>query len=281
MDGHTVLAIASCTKAFTAAALAILVDEGKVRWDDRVTKHLPWFQLSDPYVTRELTVRDLLCHRSGLGTFAGDLVWYHTTYDRAEVLRRARFLKPRTSFRSAFGYQNVMVLAAGQIVPAATGKSWDEFVADRIFAPLGMATATTSATAIPAGANAATPHTIKDGTPVAIPRYNSDSVGPAASIHASADDLARWVRLQLGAGQFEGKRIYSAARAREMWTPQTTLGLAGDPLTLGPTHLKTYALGWFVGDDHGRLRVEHDGSIDGMSTRVVLLPELRAGVVAV
>ena len=136
------------------AALAILVDEGKVRWSDPVSKHLPAFQLSDPFVTRELTVRDLLCHRSGLGTFAGDLVWYNTTYDRGEVLRRARFIKPATSFRSAFGYQNILFLAAGEVVPAATGKSWDDFVKDRLFTPLGMSGAVTSARAV--GANAAT-----------------------------------------------------------------------------------------------------------------------------
>lgn len=279
VDEHTAFAIASCSKAFTAAALAILVDEGKVRWNDPVTKHLPGFQLSDPYVTRELTVRDLLCHRSGLGTFAGDLVWYNTTYDRAEVLCRARFLKPTTSFRSAFGYQNILFLAAGQIVPAATGTTWDDFVKVRIFTPLGMTTAVTSAKAV--GTNAATPHTMKDGTPIAVPRYDSDSVGPAAAVHAGVDDLAKWLRLQLGLGTFEGKRIYSAARAREMWTPQTMLPLTADPGTPSPAHLKAYALGWFVSDSHGRLRVEHDGSIDGNSTRTILLPELKAGVVAV
>ncbi|HEY1377695.1 MAG TPA: serine hydrolase [Gemmataceae bacterium] len=280
VDEHTIFAIASCTKAFTAAALAILVDEGKVRWDDKATKFLPGFQLSDPYVTRELTVRDLLCHRSGLATFAGDLVWYNTAYDRAEVLRRARFLKPVSSFRSAFGYQNILFLAAGQVVPAAAGKSWDEFVQERIFTPLGMATAVTSSRAISAGANAATPHTVKAGKPVALSRYNSDNVGPAAAIHASADDLARWVRLQLGRGKFEDKRVYSEARAREMWSPQTPLGLAGDPGKASPAHLRAYALGWFVSDYHGRLRVEHDGSIDGMFSKIVLLPELKAGVVA-
>jgi CubicO group peptidase (beta-lactamase class C family) len=279
VDDHTVFAIASCSKAFTAAALAILVDEGKVRWTDPVTKHLPGFQLADPYVTRELTVRDLLCHRSGLGTFAGDLVWYNTTYDRNEVLRRARFLKPTTSFRSAFGYQNILFLAAGQVVPAVTGTTWDDFVKAHIFTPLGMTTAVTSAKAVPA--NAAMPHTLKDGRPIVVPRYDSDSVGPAASVHAGVDDLAKWLRLQLGTGKFDGKRVYAAARAREMWSPQTPLPLAADPGTPSPAHLKAYALGWFVGDYHGRLRVEHDGSIDGNSTRIILLPELKAGVVAV
>ncbi|HEX4592030.1 MAG TPA: serine hydrolase [Gemmataceae bacterium] len=278
VDEHTVFDIASCSKAFTAAALAMLVDQGKLRWNDPVAKHLPGFQLSDPYVTRELTVRDLLCHRSGLGTFAGDLVWYNTTYDRAEVLRRVRFLKPTTSFRSAFGYQNILFLAAGEIVPAAGGTSWDDFMKDRIFTPLGMATAVTRVKDCPA--NAATPHTVKSEKAIAVPRYNADNIAPAAGVHASVDDLAKWVRLQLGMGEFEGKRIYSSGAARQMWTPQTALPLTSEPSRQSPAHLKAYALGWFVSDYHGHLRIEHDGSIDGMFSKVVLLPELKAGVVA-
>ncbi len=277
VDEHTVFDIASCSKAFTVAALAILVDEGKVRWIDSVNKFLPAFQLSDPFITRELTVRDLLCHRSGLGTFAGDLVWYNTTYDRAEVLRRARFLKPTSSFRSAFGYQNILFVAAGEIVAKASGMSWDDFVKDRIFTALSMATAGTSGVY---PANAATPHTVKADKPIAVPRYHADNVAPAAGVHASVDDMAKWLRLQLGMGEFEGKRIYSAAQGRAMWTPQTMLPLAADPAKRSLAHLKAYALGWFVGDYNGRLRVEHDGSIDGMYSKVVLLPELKAGVVA-
>ena len=239
VDEHTVFDIASCSKAFTAAALAILADEGKLRWDDKVTKHLPTFELYDPFVTREMTVRDLLCHRSGLATFAGDLVWYNTTYDRSEVIRRARFLKPVSSFRSAFGYQNILVLAAGEIVPVAAGKSWDDFVKDRIFTPLGMSTAVTRVKSC--SANAATPHTVKAERAIAMPRYDTDNIAPAAGVHASVEDLSKWLRLQLGMGRFEGKGIYSAAQAKAMWTPQTMLPLAGDPGTPGPAHLKAYA----------------------------------------
>jgi CubicO group peptidase (beta-lactamase class C family) len=278
VDDQTVFDIASCSKAFTATALAVLADEGKFRWDDKVTKYLPTFELYDPFVTREMTVRDLLCHRSGLATFGGDLVWYNTTYDRAEVVRRARFLSPVTSFRSAFGYQNILVLAAGEVVTKAAGQSWDDFVKNRIFTPLGMSTAFTRSKACPA--NAATPHTVKNDKPIAVPRYDADNIAPAAGVHASVDDLAKWLRLQIGLGQFEGKRIYSAAQAKAMWSPQTMLPLAGDPGMPGATHLKAYALGWFVSDYHGRLRVEHDGSIDGMFSKIVLLPELKAGVVA-
>src|SRR5713226_7943083 len=142
VDDHTLFAIASTTKAFTAAALGMLVDEGKLRWDDPVTKFLPTFRLYDPYVTRELTVRDLLTHRSGLGD--ADDLWLGSGYGRDEVMRRLRFLKPETSFRSRFGYQNIMYLVAGQIIPAITGKSWEDFVQERIFRPLGMTASNTS-----------------------------------------------------------------------------------------------------------------------------------------
>ncbi len=144
VDENTLFAIASNSKAFTAAALAILIDEGKVKWDDKVTKYLPSFELYDPYVTRELTIRDLLSHRSGLATFGGDLLWYESEYSRDEILRRIRFLKPTSSFRSRFGYQNILFLAAGEVVAKVSGKSWDEFVKERFFAPLAMKRTVTS-----------------------------------------------------------------------------------------------------------------------------------------
>lgn len=280
VNEHTLFGIASCSKAFAAASLAILVDEGKLRWDDKVTKYLPGFQLYDPFVSRELTVKDLLCHRSGLATFGGDLLWYNTNYNRDEVLRRIRFLKPISSFRSQFGYQNILFLGAGEIVPKVTGKSWDEFVHERIFAPLGMNDAVTKIGSITSSTNAATPHTLRGSQAVALPRYNTDNIAPAAGIQASADDMSRWLCLQLGMGQYEGKRIYSPTQARTMWSPQFALGLVGDPSRESPAHIRTYAMGWFVSDYHGRLRVEHDGSIDGMFSKVILLPELKIGVAA-
>jgi CubicO group peptidase (beta-lactamase class C family) len=279
VDEHTLFSIASCSKAFTAAALAILVDEGKLRWEDKVTQHLPGFQLYDPYVTRELTVRDLLCHRSGLPTFGGDLVWYHTTYGRADVLRRLRHLRPTTSFRSAYGYQNILFLAAGEVVPAATGTAWDDFVRERVFRPLGMTGATTSIADL--RGRGATPHMVRAGAAVLVPPCPSDNMAPAASVNAGARDLAQWLRLQLGLGQYEGTRVYSEAQARAMWSPQTiTAGLRGDPRQPAASHLRAYALGWFVSDYHGRLRVEHDGSLDGMFSKVILIPEAKLGVMA-
>ncbi|PYO36844.1 MAG: hypothetical protein DMD74_02880 [Gemmatimonadetes bacterium] len=224
---RTLFAIASCTKAFTAAALAMLVDSGKIAWDDPVSKHLTGFQLSDPYVTRELTLRDLLTHRSGLAR--GDGLWWATPYDRAEILRRVRYLQPSWSFRSRYGYQNIMFLAAGQIVPAVTGQTWDDFVRRRIFTPLGMTASNTSVAQLPPGGDVATPHEHFSGKLRAIAWRNVDNVGPAGSINSNVIEMAQWVRLQLGNGVYRGQRLVSEAAVKEMRSPQG--GEAGRLLT--------------------------------------------------
>ena len=163
VDANTLFAIASNTKAFTAATLAILVDEGKLKWDDKVINYLPWFQLYDPYVTANMTIRDLLSHRSGLATFSGDLVWFATNYSREEVIKRAKYLKPVYGFRERFGYSNIMFLAAGEIVHAVSGQTWDDFVAERIFKPLKMARTNTTTKALVGLDNVAQCHTDFDG----------------------------------------------------------------------------------------------------------------------
>jgi CubicO group peptidase (beta-lactamase class C family) len=214
VDAHTLFAIASNSKAFTSAALAILVDEGKIKWDDPVTKYLPWFQLHDPYVTREMMVRDLLCHRSGLATFGGDLIWYNTTYDRNEVVRRIRYLKPASSFRSRYGYQNIMLIAAGLVIEAVTGKSWDDFIKERFFTPLGMTTSNTSITAFKSTDNVATPHNEVDGKVNVIHYVNVDNIGAAGSINPCVAEMAQWLRLQLGRGTYKGKGFSASRRAK-------------------------------------------------------------------
>ena len=281
VDKDTLFAVASNTKAFTSAALATLVDEGRLRWDDPVTKYLPWFQLYDPFVTRELTVRDLLSHRSGLATFGGDLLWYETTYPREEIIRRVRFLKPVYGFRSRYGYQNIMFLAAGEIVPAVTGKSWDDYVRERFFAPLGMTRSNTTFKQLQAAQNVATPHNETDGR-VKVVRYsNVDAAGGAAAINSTAAEMAEWVRLQLGRGAYDGKQIFSAAASREMWTPHTVVsGVSESAERFNPTvHFNLYGLGWALSDYRGRKVVTHSGGLDGMTSRVALLPEEGLGVV--
>src|SRR5918993_478739 len=186
VDADTLFAVGSNTKAFTAAALAVLVDEKKISWDDPANRHLAGFQLHDPYVTRELTVRDLLSHRSGLQTFAGDMLWYESSYGRDEILRRARFLKPASSFRSAFGYQNVLFLAAGEIVPSATGKSWDDFLKEKFFATLGMRRTTTSHAELLKADNVATPHNELDGRLRVIRYGDVSNIAGAGAIKSTA-----------------------------------------------------------------------------------------------
>ncbi|MGD2152782.1 MAG: serine hydrolase domain-containing protein, partial [Gemmatimonadales bacterium] len=204
VDEHTLFAIASNTKAFTAAALAILVDGGKLDWDDRVVEHLPYFQLYDPWVTQEMRVRDLLSHRSGLGTFSGDLLWYGTSYSRTEVIRRARYLEAAGEFRSDYGYSNLMFLAAGQLIAAVTGMSWDEVVEREFFEPLGMRRTVTSVRDLEGMGNVATPHRERDGWVFPLYWYDWDSMAPAGGIISSVADMSRWLRLQLGRGTWEG-----------------------------------------------------------------------------
>jgi CubicO group peptidase (beta-lactamase class C family) len=280
VDERTLFAIASNSKAFTSAALAILVDEGKIKWDDPVTKYLPEFQLYDPYVTREMTIRDLLSHRSGLATFGGDLLWYETNYDRKEILRRIRYLKPTSSFRSSFGYQNIMFVAAGEIVAAVTGKTWDEFVKERFFVPLRMTSTVTSVRAFKPGDNVATPHNEMDGK-IRVIRYgNVDSAGGAAAINSNVAEMAEWLRLQLGRGKYEGKQFFSAAAAREMWTPHTIIPIGEQSEKFNPTrHFYNYGLGWFLSDYHGRKVAAHGGGLDGMISQVGMLPEENLGAV--
>ena len=281
VDKDTLFAVASNTKAFTSAALATLVDEGKLKWDDPVTKYLPWFQLYDPYVTRELTVRDLLSHRSGLATFGGDLLWYETTYSREEIIRRVRHLKPVHGFRSRYGYQNIMFLAAGEIVPAVTGQSWDDYVREKFFAPLGMARTHTTLKQLQSAGNVATPHNETDGRVKVVKYSNVDSAGGAAAINSTAAEMAEWVRLQLGRGTYQGRKIFSAAASREMWTPHTIVsGVSESAERFNPTtHFNLYGLGWALSDYRGRKVVTHSGGLDGMTSRVALLPEENLGVV--
>ena len=278
VDENTLFAIGSSSKAFTAMSVAMLVDQGKLKWDDPATKYLPGFQLFDPYSTRELTVMDLVTHRSGLAR--GDRLWYASEYDRDEILRRVRFLKPSWSLRARFGYQNIMFLAAGQIIPSVTGKTWDDFVRERIFNPLGMTSTSTSIKAFAGATNVATPHSKIDDKVQAIAWRNIDNIAPAGSINSNVQDMAQWVRLNLGDGTYQKKQVLSPKSIKEMQTPQTIVGLEGPRGALYPeAHFLTYGLGWFLSDYRGRKLVEHGGAIDGMRAEVGMIPEEKLGLV--
>ncbi|QQS42220.1 MAG: serine hydrolase [Acidobacteriota bacterium] len=278
VDEKTLFAIGSSSKAFTAATVAILVDEGKLKWDDKASEHLPGFELFDPYASQQLTIRDTLSHRSGLQR--GDFLWYGTERSRAEILRQVRFIEPSWSFRSNFGYQNLMFLAAGEIVAKESGKSWDAFVDERIFTPLGMNDTGTSIRDFRPGGNVATPHSKIDGEVKQVPWRLIDNIAPAGSINSNVVDMAQWLRLQLGEGMYDGKRILSSGSVKQMHAPQTIINLAGQYETLYPeAHFLSYGLGWFLSDYKGRKLVEHGGAIDGMRAEVGLMPEEKLGVV--
>ena len=287
VDAQTLFGIASNTKAFTAAALAILVDEGKIGWDDPVTKHLPDFQMYDPYVTREITIRDLLVHRSGLGLGAGDLLFFpQSDYTREEIVRRLRFIKPESSFRSGYAYDNVLYLVAGQIIPAVTGMSWDDFIKSRIFTSLGMTSTTTSLYSIINIENVATPHSPVENRIQSIAHTNLDNLAPAGAINSNVSDMAKWMIAQLDSGrigtEIEGSRqLFSTEQSKEMWSPQTIIPTWEPPpvLTKLRSNFHSYGLGWDITDYQGKKMISHPGGLPGMVSRVTLIPDLKLGIV--
>jgi CubicO group peptidase (beta-lactamase class C family) len=281
VDEGTLFGIASNTKAFTATALGLLVEEGKLGWDDPVVDHLPWFRMSDPYVTRELTVRDLLVHRSGLGLGAGDLLWWPpSTYDRKTIARRLRHLPLATSFRSAYAYDNVLYTVAGEVIEEIAGQSWEDFVTTRILTPIGMTSSNVRHSDVSTGGNIAATHARIDGTVRQVNPFASDNTNPAGGINASAADMAKWLIVQLDSGRVGDDRLFSQRTARELWTLVTPIP-AGPPapeLTALRSSFNGYALGFFVRDYRGQKLVTHTGGLPGYVSRVAMLPDHKVGV---
>lgn len=273
VDADTVFAIGSATKAFTAAALGMLVDEKKIAWDGAVRDYMPSFDLHDPYVTRHVTVRDLLSHRTGVVTNGG--LWYGSGFDRPEIIRRLRFQTATLGFRNQYQYQNEMFIVAGEIVPAVTGTSFDRFIADRIFEPLGMRRTSTSITALKGLANVATPHALLDGKVIPVEYRMIDNVGGAGVINSSARDMAQWLRLQLGGGRFAGVQMIAPTTLAEMHSGQIVPRGAAD----ANFKFSEYGLGWGLQEYRGQKIVQHSGAIDGMQTMVAMIPEKKLGVV--
>ena len=284
VDENTLFGIGSNTKAFTSAALASLVDAHKISWDDPVYQRLPAFQMYDPYVSHEMTIRDLLTHRSGMGLGEGDLLfWPHTTFTRDDIIYRLRFMKPASSFRSRFAYDNLMYIAAGQIIPAVTGKPWEDYIREKILLPLGMNTTNLSNSVFKPGDDYAFPHSKVDAKLQVIDFVSLDNAAPAGSINSSAAEMAKWVALQLNHGKFPDSeaRLFSEAQSREMWSAQTLLpaGERPGPLSGLSAKFAAYALGWGLRDYHGRKLVGHTGGVAGFVSRVMLVPEENLGVV--
>lgn len=280
VDEHTLYAIASNSKAFTAAALAQQVDAGRLSWSDRVIDHLPWFRLYDDYVTQEMRIRDLLSHRSGLGTYSGDLLWYGTPYSAAEVVRRAAFLPPAYSFRDGYGYTNLMFIAAGEVLRAVTGEDWHDYVEVHFFAPLGMSRSVTSTNDLAARDNVATPHKYVAGETIPLEWYNWDAMGAAGGIISSVHDMAQWLKAQLAGGELDGTRLFSEERQREMWSVVNPRAVTpGYQQQYPSTRFRGYGLGWSLNDYLGRKVTTHGGGYDGMYSQVALVPDEGLGVV--
>lgn len=281
VDADTLFAIASNSKAFTAAALAILQEEGQLNWDDPVQQHLPWLQMYDPWVSAELRIDDLLCHRSGLGTFSGDLLWWGTPYSPKEILQRSKRLTPRGRFRGSYGYSNLMFLAAGEVIREASGKSWAEFVTERILTPVGMSRSITSVSDLESRGNFASPHkpSLTDLRP--IPWYNWDSMAAAGGIISSVNDMARWLKVQLAAGRIDDdRRLFSEESSHRMWSPLTIIPVSAAAIKRNSaTHFRSYGLGWSLADYKGRRLVAHGGGYDGMYSHVLMVPDENLGVV--
>ena len=290
VDADTIFPTGSTGKAFTVAALAILVDEGKIGWDDKVIDRLPGFQMYDAWVTREMTIRDLLVHRSGLGLGAGDLLMVpRTNLSRAESVRRLRYIKPATSFRSGFAYDNVLYMVAGQLIEAVTGDTWEKFVAQRVLKPAGMLRSTSDNETRFATADRASPHARLNGGLRGAGDQSlldeRDDLGrnaaPAGGLAVSANDMARWLMIQLDDGVLPGKsgRLFSEAAHEQMWTPVTLQPISPRPGALAQTEplFNTYALGWDVRDYHGVKIVWHGGAVLGFKTAVVLIPSKHVG----
>jgi CubicO group peptidase (beta-lactamase class C family) len=281
-DSKTLFGIASNTKLFTATALGLLVEEKKIEWDAPVVRYLPWFQMWDPYVTRELTVRDLLVHRSGLGLGAGDLLWWpSSTYDRNEIARRLRFIRPATSFRSAYAYDNVLYLIAGEVIEAVGRQSWEDFVSTRILVKVGMTTSNVRHSAAVAGGNVATPHAAVDGKVRPIAAFDSDNTNPAGGINSNADDMAKWMLVQLAHGKLaDGSRLFSEPTWQELTTLVTPMPIGEPPpeLAVQRPNFRGYALGIGVQDYRGRKLLMHTGGLPGYVSRVLMIPELNLGI---
>jgi CubicO group peptidase (beta-lactamase class C family) len=281
VDARTRFGIASNSKAFTATALGMLVDSGKLEWDAPVVRYLPQFALSDPWVTSQLTVRDLLVHRSGLGLGAGDLLWWPaSTYTRKEIMHRLRYVPLETSFRSAYAYDNVLYTVAGEVIETVSGLTWEQFIEQRILQPLGMTNSSSRHSDAAASGNIATTHAMVDGRLQAVKPMTSDNTNPAGGINSGAEDMARWMMAQLDSGRTGTTRLWSERVQRNLWTGVTPMGVGRPvgPFAAVTPQFRLYALGFDVQDYRGVKIATHTGGLPGYLSEVTFIPSRKVGV---
>ena len=279
-DGQTLYAIASNTKAFISASFAILVEEGKLSWDDPVQKYLPYFQLYDPCVSEMVTIRDLLSHRVGLGTFSGDAIWYRSVYSAEEVTKRAGEIPQAFQFRNGFGYNNVMFIAAGEVIRKVTGLSWDQYIKEKFIDPLDMDRTVTSTSGLDHLKNVATPHNPNGTNNDPLPWVEWNNSGAAGGIISCTDDMLKWISMQLDHGIRGTDTFFTSANQQFMWTPQVSYMISDRSRELyGGRNFSGYGLGWGTTEYCGKQMISHTGGYDGMYSAVTLLPTEKIGIV--
>jgi CubicO group peptidase (beta-lactamase class C family) len=283
VDEHTRFGIASNTKAFTATALGLLVQEGKIEWDKPVIEYLPWFQMWDPWVTREITVRDLLVHRSGLGLGQGDLMtWPPSDYSAEDIARRVRYLKPATSFRSAYAYDNVLYKVSGVLIEEVSGQTYDEFIRTRILDPVGMAETKIGYKYAKESGNVAGTHAPVGGVVTVVKPFDSISGNSAGGINSTAADMAKWLVVQLDSGRVaDDMRIFSPRTTTELWSPVTPIPIGSPAPELAARHpnFQGYALGFGTRDYEGHKLVTHTGGLPGYVSELAMIPDIKLGTI--
>jgi CubicO group peptidase (beta-lactamase class C family) len=277
VDENTLFMIGSNTKAFTGTALALLDADKKLSLDDRVTKWMPEFKLNNKLAGEQAIIRDLLCHRIGFQTFQGDFTYWTSNLSRDEVIEKMSHIKAPYEFRTKWGYTNAAFLVAGEIIPKASGKTWEEFLKEKIFDPLGMTRTLALSKDLPSASNAAKAYTLVDGKLTMIPYAPIDNLAPAGSISSSVNDMSKWVMMQLDNGRFNGNQVIPSAAIAQTRLPHSILGNGGSFYNKG--HFALYGLGWFLEEYCGRKIISHTGGVNGFVTSVTLIPEEKLGII--
>lgn len=286
VDENTLFAIASNSKAFTTTALAILVDEGKLSWHDKVVDHIPEFKMYSPYVTENFNIQDLLTHRSGLGLGAGDLMFFPdgSNFTIEDVLQSFQYQKPVSAFRTKYDYDNLLYIVAGEVVSRVSGMSWADFVETKIMSPLGMDRSVGVYQRLQDKSNVAFPHSSQKGQLKQLEHYtkSDEALGAAGGIYASVKDLSKWLFLNLDKGKYgedSNKQLISENNHKVIWQPHTNIEFNVASRPPYNTHFRSYGLGWHLSDRNGYIVAEHTGSLPGMLSRTILIPELKVGIV--
>lgn len=277
VDENTIFGIGSISKSFTALTLGILVDEGRINWDDKVKDYLPYFEMYDPYASENFTIRDLLTHRSGLKEISGGTLWYHSDLSRKDIIKKLKFLEPVSGFREKPAYQNVMYLVAGEIVSEVTGISWDDFLKKRIFDKLDMTNSTSISSIRESNKNLAFPHVWKENfKKTLVNQEKGDNLAPAGFIYSSANDMSNYMKMLLNDGIFKQDTIISKSTLKEIFKPQIIYPIEGSPFG---NEFTSYGFGWWVTPRNNDKLIEHNGGIDGMTAKLFMIKNLNIGVI--